>query len=162
MTRHFDLDEAQSLIPRLTSLMSEAIQLHSILREAVEKLGDVDVEVSWSLLRREAEIECEDEEEEELVRQELEKARLVYDLLKERVEGVEQLGAEVRGVVDGLVDFPTYMDGKREVLLTWRIGERSISYYHEPECTTDERKPIRGHEFSNHPLAEAPEQATHA
>lgn len=48
------------------------------------------------------------------------------------VEELRQLGVEPKGL-DGLVDFPTLMDG-RVVYLCWKLGEPEILHWHEVDA----------------------------
>lgn len=57
------------------------------------------------------------------------------------VSNVHRLGAELKDVGIGLVDFPALMNGA-EVLLCWRLGEEQISFYHSRENGFMGRKPI--------------------
>ena len=43
---------------------------------------------------------------------------------------LEQLGVEFKGYEDGLVDFPSEVDG-RPIYLCWRLGEPAVQYWHE-------------------------------
>lgn len=59
-------------------------------------------------------------------------------------EGVERLSGEgiiLRDVETGLVDFPAERDG-RLILLCWRLGEDSVSYWHDPDTGFPGRRPL--------------------
>lgn len=46
------------------------------------------------------------------------------------VEELNALGVEVKGVLDGLVDFPT-LNGDRIVYLCWKLNEPEVLFWHE-------------------------------
>ncbi len=57
------------------------------------------------------------------------------------VEEIEALGAEVKDLELGLVDFPAEREGET-VLLCWRVGEEEIGYWHGLEEGFAGRKPL--------------------
>ena len=149
MPRYFDLDEAQSLLPRLSTLMSDSLQLHMLLRGAVGELGEAESDLTWALLRGDVELE-DDSDLEDLVA--LERARAVYGLLRGKLDEIEGLGAEVEALTEGVVDFHSWLDGEKEVRLSWRVGESTISYYLEGPTDDASRKPVEGHQFTREPV----------
>jgi hypothetical protein len=61
--------------------------------------------------------------------------------LKEALERIEQLGALVKDLDIGLIDFLTRYHG-REVCLCWRLGEDGIRFWHGTEEGFGGRKAI--------------------
>ena len=57
------------------------------------------------------------------------------------VEDIQELGAIVKDLDSGLVDFPSVRDGE-EVLLCWRLGEGEIAYWHGLEDGFAGRQPL--------------------
>ena len=57
------------------------------------------------------------------------------------VEGIESKGIILKGLVDGLVDFPAIREGK-EVYLCWKIPEQKIEFWHDVDAGFKGRKPI--------------------
>lgn len=54
---------------------------------------------------------------------------------------IHELGALVKGLDDGLVDFPARgSDG--DVLLCWKVGEPEIAFWHGPEDGFSGRRPL--------------------
>ena len=49
------------------------------------------------------------------------------------IERIQQLGALVKDIARGLVDFPALRGEDEEVLLCWQVGEPEIRYWHGPE-----------------------------
>ena len=72
----------------------------------------------------------------------------VQDNLDEEVAGIarcvariHEVGALVKDLDDGLVDFPARREGE-EVLLCWRLGEDEIGFWHGLEEGFSGRKPL--------------------
>jgi hypothetical protein len=69
--------------------------------------------------------------------------------LKDAFERIEQLGAQVKDLDIGLIDFLTVYDG-REVYLCWKFGEDRIEYWHGIEEGFRGRKLIDQDFIDNH------------
>ena len=54
---------------------------------------------------------------------------------------IQSLGCLVKGVQEGLVDFPHMRNG-REVLLCWKHGEDDIGFWHEVDSGFAGRTPL--------------------
>jgi hypothetical protein len=72
----------------------------------------------------------------------------VQEQLDEEVAGIarcvariHEVGALVKDLDDGLVDFPATRDG-RDVLLCWRLGEEEIGFWHGLDEGFSGRKPL--------------------
>jgi hypothetical protein len=72
----------------------------------------------------------------------------VQEQLDEEVAGIARcvarihaLGALVKDLDDGLVDFPAKWDGE-DVLLCWRLGEDEIAFWHGLDEGYSGRKPL--------------------
>jgi hypothetical protein len=61
--------------------------------------------------------------------------------LTELVEEVVGLGVQVKDPTQGLIDFPTTIDGE-PALLCWRAGEGNIEYWHTLEGGFAGRRPL--------------------
>jgi hypothetical protein len=57
------------------------------------------------------------------------------------IESIGELGAIVKDLDEGLVDFPALRHGE-EVLLCWRLGEDEIAWWHRPEDGFAGRRPL--------------------
>ncbi len=143
MPRYFNLTEAQSLVPRLSTLMSEALALHITLQRQSTRLDFLGVELSWDLLR--GDFDCDDEIDEQ-ERAGVARVRLTYELLHERIEAMESMGVEVREVIEGRVDFRTWLDGRTEAALSWKLGESTVAWFHDVD-EDDARHSVFGHRF---------------
>ena len=63
------------------------------------------------------------------------------EALRECVVAIESVGAIVKDLDTGLVDFPSERDGE-PVLLCWQVGEERIAYYHGEQDGFAGRKPL--------------------
>ena len=66
--------------------------------------------------------------------------RLVAEL-NERLERLNGWGVELKGIEEGLIDFPSERDG-RTVYLCWRLGEERIEWWHELDTGFAGRQPL--------------------
>jgi hypothetical protein len=57
------------------------------------------------------------------------------------VDELRELGVEPKSALDGLIDFPSRLDG-RQVYLCWKLGEPELMYYHERDAGFAGRKPL--------------------
>jgi hypothetical protein len=60
----------------------------------------------------------------------------------EIVQGFEKRGIVVKGIEQGLIDFPHIRENGEEVYLCWMVGENDIAYWHTIEGGFAGRKGI--------------------
>ncbi len=122
--RFFTISEARSLLPKVRGLTEEMVrlarQLHS-LHPQIRGLAERGVENTGGP----------------------EGTRYLSYLLRMQncVSRIRRLGCLVKGVEDGLVDFPHLKDG-REVCLCWKLGEDDIHFWHEADAGFAGRRPL--------------------
>lgn len=120
----FTLEEANQLVPRLSHLLDELIeirdhlaregvQLHSLLRRASGNGGNQHSNAYYRLLER----------------------------FNARLSELETLGCELKDLDQGLVDFPAYRNGQL-VYLCWQRGEDRIRYWHTLDAGFAGRQPL--------------------
>lgn len=57
------------------------------------------------------------------------------------IEGVERMGVAIKGLDEGLIDFPSRRFDD-DVWLCWKYGEGEIKFWHEKDSGFGRRKPI--------------------
>ena len=57
------------------------------------------------------------------------------------IEDLESTGAVIKGIEEGLLDFPSKRFDQ-EVWLCWKVGEKEIKFWHEKDVGFSGRKPI--------------------
>jgi len=127
----FTLEQAEALLPQVTdelramqALKAEVDVLRADLARAVEHStgnGHVRSEDALAAQRRRAE-------------------RLV-EQLNERLARLNAWGVELKGLDEGLIDFPSEREG-RVVYLCWKLGEERISWWHELDTGFANRQPL--------------------
>jgi len=128
----FTLDEAQSLLPVLESLLKRAIEgrqaaesVESELTELARRIylsGGMKVDAA-AVARQRAEMDSH------VVR------------VRETIAEIDAIGVQVKDIDSGLLDFPCRLDDQ-VVLLCWRMGEPSIEHWHTVEAGFKGRQPL--------------------
>lgn len=128
----FTLEEAQSLLPVMESLLKRALeskqaaeQVESELSELARRIyvsGGMTVNVA-SVAKQRAEMESH------------------LKRVRESITEIDSIGVQVKDIDSGLLDFPCILDGQT-VLLCWRMGEASIEHWHTVEAGFKGRQPL--------------------
>jgi hypothetical protein len=71
----------------------------------------------------------------------LSKLHIDFDRFDRLIHQILELGAEIKDINTGLLDFRALREG-REVYLCWRSGEEDIQFWHEIEAGFAGRQPI--------------------
>ena len=122
-TRHYTLEEASALLPRVAELLAA-------MRRARDRLGDAEARPAL--------------EEAGGSNGGGGPGKVVSEGFLELRESMLELREReivLRDLDRGLVDFPALRDG-REVYLCWEEGEPEIGYWHEPEAGYGGRQPL--------------------
>ena len=118
--RTFTLDEAQSLLPVLESLLRTAIGGKTLMEEVEGEMqelghriflnGGTHVDVV-AIARRKAE------------------RTKAEQRAKDALAEIDSIGVQVKDIDIRLLDFPCEVEGQT-VLLCWKMGEKSITHWH--------------------------------
>ncbi len=128
----FTLEEAQSLLPVLESLLKRAIEG----KEAAEEVGG-----DLSNLARRIYLSGGMQVDVEKVAK---KRKEIEDHLlrvRESIAEIDSIGVQVKDLEAGLLDFPCRLDDQ-VVLLCWRMGETAIEHWHTVEQGFQGRQPV--------------------
>jgi hypothetical protein len=137
----FTVDQANAALPLVRAIASDLAQLSREVIDRRERLAQ---------LRSGREIKSYGPYSEELaqVEEELEKDT---HRLQEYVEELRALGVEPKNGPEGLVDFPSFMDG-RLVYLCWKLGEPEVLHWHELDTGFSGRQPLTAGSVADHGL----------
>jgi len=130
--RTFTLDEAQSLLPVLESLLRTAINSRKVIEEFDHDQQALQQQIFLTggmfldivpLARKKAErVKAEQH-------------------AKDALAEIDSIGVQVKDLDMGLLDFPCEVEGQT-ILLCWRLGEKSITHWHGTQEGFAGRKPI--------------------
>src|SRR5215467_8488634 len=130
--RTFTLDEAQSLLPVLESLLRTAIAGKKVMEEVEAEQQELSQRIFLNggtfldvvpLARRKAE--------------KIKAEQRAKDALAE----IDSIGVQVKDLSIGLLDFPCEVEGQI-ILLCWKLGEPAITHWHGLREGFAGRKPI--------------------
>lgn len=130
--RTFNLEEAQTLLPILESLLKQAIHSKKLIEEVDGELQETAHRVFLNggtlvnvvhLARRKAEREK------------------AIQRLKDVLAEIDATGVQVKDLDIGLLDFPCKVEGEI-ILLCWKLGEAKIAHWHSTTDGFAGRKPI--------------------
>jgi len=122
--KHFSLDEAQSLLPDLVSRIEHLVSLKKRLDE---KGFDVYKHQYYGGRGPNGEKFFPPEMEE----------------LVEIAKNFEEKGVIIKSLDEGLIDFPHIRsNNNEEVYLCWKLGEKSIGFWHTMSAGFGGRKPL--------------------
>lgn len=129
--RTFTVREANATLPLVKAIVSDLVQLGRNVAERRQRLA-----VLASGRPRGA----RDMYQEELsqIEEELHKDSRQ---LQEYVEELRDIGVEPKSATEGLVDFPSVLDG-RLVYLCWKLGEPEVLHWHELDAGFAGRQPL--------------------
>jgi hypothetical protein len=130
--RTFTLEEAQSLLPILESLLRAAIEGKNLIETVDGEFQEIAHRVFLNggtfldivpLARRKAEREK------------------AVQRVKDSLAEIDAIGVQVKDLDIGLLDFPCVVDGQT-LLLCWKLGEVGITHWHGVSEGFAGRKPI--------------------
>ena len=130
--RTFTLEEAQTLLPILESLLRNALSGKKLIEDIESELQALGHRIFLNggtlvnivhFARRKAEREK------------------ALQRVKDSVAEIDATGVQVKDLDIGLLDFPCIVDGET-ILLCWKLGEKKITHWHGTTEGFAGRKPI--------------------
>jgi hypothetical protein len=115
----------EALLRRAQTSATRSEELEEEMQQLVQRIflaGGMHVDVSAAARRR------------------AEREKAVQET-KDSLAEIDSIGVQVKDLEQGLLDFPSLMDGK-PVLLCWKLGEPAIAHWHTEEEGFAGRKPL--------------------
>src|SRR5271165_336553 len=130
--RTFTLEEAQSLLPVLESLLRSAIDGKKLIEAVDAELQELAHRV---FLRGGLLVNVV-----HMARRKAEREKAI-PRVKDALAEIDATGVQVKDLDIGLLDFPCKVEGEI-LLLCWKLGESKITHWHGTEEGFAGRKPI--------------------
>lgn len=124
----FTVEQANRTLPLVRRIVADIVALHTRWRDTI---------VALDVLASAQRSDEPNVRGEELEREAQTLAREIDECQRE----LNALGIFLKDRRQGLVDFPTMMNGRR-VLLCWRLGEPEVLYWHEEDAGFPGRQPL--------------------
>jgi hypothetical protein len=121
--KHFTIDEARSYLSALRYKMSELIHLK-------QNLDQVGFNIYTRKYRPGFNPDTLTEFPDEFVQ------------FMDQIQALQEDGVLVKGVDEGLADFPAIRENGEEVFLCWKVGEDDIYYWHTLDGGFRGRRPL--------------------
>lgn len=141
MTRFFDLDEANTTLPEVRTILeslrderAELIRLRDLVverQDSEEAPSEAPTEAQVPGKGRPAEpAKVEGRTSDAELRVLRLRMQGVIDQMQAGVARIDELGITLREIETGLIDFPALASG-RQIWLCWRLGEEDVEWWHE-------------------------------
>ena len=118
--RTYTVDEANDELPRVRPIVEQISELSTLLPE----LEDHARIAEYQSKRKTG--GAEDRDRHQQARDAVSGAEL--ELLK-AVASLNGMGIQLKGPLEGLIDFPSYRDGEL-IELCWKLGEEKVAHWH--------------------------------
>jgi hypothetical protein len=154
VTRFYDLDAANALVPELAAILArlrdqraQLVTLRDAYRARVGALpgGGGESGAGESGAAGPGAAGRPDADEAARTDPELRRLRLrirgIVDQMQAEVGWLDDRSIVLRDIATGLTDFPALVNG-RQVWLCWRLGETSIDWWHELDTGFSGRRPL--------------------
>ena len=128
----FTIDEAQSLLPVLESLLKRALDGKKAAEEVESELAALARRIYGAGGMR-VDLAAVGKQRTEM------DAHLLR--VRESIAEIDAIGVQVKDLEKGLLDFPCRLDDQ-VVLLCWRMGETAIEHWHTIESGFQGRQPV--------------------
>jgi hypothetical protein len=128
----FTIDEAQSLLPVLESLLKRAIEGKGAAEQVEANLSELSrrIYLSGGMRVNLAEVAQQRTDMESHLQR-----------VRESIAEIDSIGVQVKDLDAGLLDFPFRLD-EEIVLLCWRMGETAIEHWHTVDAGFQGRQPV--------------------
>ena len=132
--KFFTLEEANKMIPQI----HERLNALRIQREKIQKVDEKKAVEELCWLQEDGTVSPKAKKQVAVLEESLDKEVKIFE---KQLEELTALGAELKDLDDGLIDFYA-VRGDKLVYLCWKEGEDQIRHWHDLESGFAGRRPI--------------------
>ncbi len=118
--RTYTVDEANRELPRVRAIVAQIAELSALRPDLEEQLRMAE----YAVQRPSA-----NGEDRERAQQASDAVHGAEEELLKAVLSLNSMGIQLKGPLEGLIDFPSYRDGEL-VELCWKLGEEKVEHWH--------------------------------
>ena len=118
--RTYTVDEANDELPRVRRIVAQIAELSALLPELEDQARIAEYE------SKRPGAGAENQERRQQARDAVGGAEM--ELLK-AVANLNSMGIQLKGPLEGLIDFPSYRNGE-QIELCWKLGEERVEHWH--------------------------------
>lgn len=130
MARYFTVEDANGLLPAIEPILQNLKSLRERMVHIAGAVADFELLASGNGHSHDSEALNPEND-----------MRGLRDEIREGLAFLDEMGIQVKDIEHGIVDFPARMFG-REILLCWRLGEKSVSHWHDVNSGFSGRQPL--------------------
>jgi hypothetical protein len=118
--RTYTVDEANRELPRVRPIVAQIAELSALRPDLEEQLRMADYKVQRT---------GSNGDDRERLQQARDAVNGAEEELLKAVLNLNSMGIQLKGPLEGLIDFPSYRDGEL-VELCWKLGEERVEHWH--------------------------------
>lgn len=130
----FTVEEANQLLPQVGRILKQLRRY----RDTIQRLDEQKAVEELSWLREDGTVSPQAQSQITRLQKEMDEAVHAFEL---ELEGLNRLGAQLKDLEEGLVDFFTAREDSL-VYLCWKEGEDRIRHWHDLESGFPGRRPL--------------------
>jgi hypothetical protein len=130
MAHYFTREEAESLLPQISSVLLQIQDHRKVMQQKEEELSALHAQAMGNGHHLHVRINKLQKELAELIQ-----------IMQEMVAELSSIGCELKDPSIGLIDFLSMRNG-REIYLCWHLGEEHINFWHYPDAGFAGRQPL--------------------
>jgi hypothetical protein len=133
--RYFSIAEANAMIRDLELSFGRMVQMKSQVRSVYARLEEAGYAPGGD------DFDIAPEGASAGIINDLTTLKTLIDALKVEMGSLNDAGCLIKDIDEGIVDWYATR-GERDVLLCWKLGEKEVGFWHDPESGFSGRRPI--------------------